>query len=95
MTTRHRRKPTPAAELQKAELYGAAHKALAKAVRQEGRICFGLAWFDNEADAIAAGQAVHAAGYTVNGGYFHGMPCDRASQFDYEQDGVKLYAVRT
>lgn len=75
--------------------YREAVKWLAKAVRQEGRICFGLAWFDNEADAIAAGRAVEAAGYTVNGGYFHGMPCNRAPEFDSEKDGVKLYAVRT
>jgi hypothetical protein len=78
-----------------AQRYAEANRLLAKAVRQEGRICFGLAWFDDEATAIAAGKAVREAGYTVNGGYFHGMPCDRAPEFDGERDGKMQWAVRT
>ena len=90
-----RDKRTKAEKARQAKLYQQAWQALRKAVRQEGRICFGLAWFDDEQLAIEAGKAVREAGYTVNGGYFHGMPCDRAPEFDSEKDGVKLYAVRT
>jgi hypothetical protein len=64
-------------------------------VKSEARICFALSWYDDEAEAVAEGAKVRATGRTVNGGYFHGMPCDRAPEFDHtDESGRKLYAVR-
>ena len=46
-------------------------------------------------DAVAAGKRNVLAGLTVNGGWLHGMPCDRAPGFDYvTADGVALFATR-
>ena len=64
-------------------------------VRTDNRTCFGLAWYATEADAVAAGKRNVLAGLTVNGGWLHGMPCDRAPGFDYvTADGVALFATR-
>jgi hypothetical protein len=68
-------------------------------VKTDSRSCFGLEWYDDEQEAIEAGARANAAGETVNGGWLHGMPCDRAREFDFEitvEDGKKqrLYAVR-
>ena len=62
-------------------------------VREEQRICFGIVWFDNEAEADAYGKEVEASGRTYNGGYFHGMSCGREKGRDYDEDGKRLYAV--
>ena len=67
-----------------------------KPVKEDHRICFGVAWFKSESEAKEAGTAMRESGRTVNGGWLHGMPCDRSPEFDYEdpQQG-KLYAIRT
>ena len=63
-------------------------------VKTDSRICFALEYYDDEAEAKAAGAKYFAAGYTYNGGFFHGMPCGRDKTFDHvTKDGVKLYAV--
>lgn len=63
-------------------------------VTSEQRICFGLKWFDKEEDANAYAKQVREAGITLNGGFYHGMPCGRAPVYDYVADhGGKLYAV--
>ena len=69
-----------------------------KPVRTESRTCFGLEWFEQEADAENRGAEVRDAGQTVNGGYMHGMECGRhstAKAFDYTdaETGKRLYAV--
>lgn len=76
---------------------GDAAAVLAKAVRTESRICFGLAWFDDAQLAEEAAQAIMARGDRYNGGYYHGMPCGRAPTFDYfdPDTGRRLYAVTT
>ncbi len=65
------------------------------AVKTESRICFGIAWFATEREADAYATIVRKRGDTYNGGYFHGMSCDRDSGFDYTEQGRKLYAVTT
>lgn len=58
-------------------------------VRADSRSCFGLEWYDVEAEAAAPPSG------TVNGGFLHGMPCGRAPEFDTtEADGRKLFARR-
>lgn len=66
-----------------------------KPIKTEGRICFGIAWFDNEEDAATYHKHVRSTGHTYNGGYFHGMPCGRESRFDYfdKELNKQLYAV--
>jgi hypothetical protein len=67
----------------------------AKAVRLDSRICFSLAYFATEADAIEGGRLSAKAGNTYNGGYFHGMPCGRDRGHDHvdKDTGKMLYAV--
>ena len=92
-TMRPRHKPTPE-ELKRAEAQARAWRLLAKAIEQEGRICFGLAWYGTETEAEEAAKAVQEAGHTYNGGYFHGMPCGREKQFDYDHPQAgRRYAV--
>jgi hypothetical protein len=67
------------------------HVVVPKPVRSEGRICFGINWYATEAEALEAAKAVRARGDTYNGGFFHGMPCGRAPEFD----GHGEYAVTT
>ena len=64
-------------------------------IRTEQRICFGLKYFDDEAEAQAEGDRMRKAGYTFNGGWFHGKPCGRETQFDYfdKEIGKELFAV--
>lgn len=60
-------------------------------VKTEGRSCFGLEWYDNEAEAIARGKEVRERGDKVNGGFMDGAACDRAPEHDVQG---QLYAVR-
>lgn len=64
-------------------------------VEYEGRICFGLEYFDTEERAIERGKEIAAAGHTYNGGMFHGRTCGREPQFDYThpKTGKRRYAV--
>jgi hypothetical protein len=62
-------------------------------VERDGRICFGIVYFETESDAALYEKDVRRRGCTYNGGYFDGMACGRAKEFDYEKDGRKLYAV--
>lgn len=63
-------------------------------VEIDGRICFGIHYFDTEEKADAYGQAVRLRGDTYNGGYSHGASCGRDKSWDYvRKDGVKLYGV--
>jgi len=57
------------------------------------RTCFAIAYFTNEADALA--HADETKGATYNGGMFHGMACGRDASWDYtdKRDGVKYYAT--
>lgn len=56
---------------------------LPKPVKRDARICFGIAYFSNDADARAYAADVKRRGLTYNGGYFDGMPCGRDVTFDY------------
>lgn len=63
-------------------------------VKHDSRICFGIDYYDDEAEAEAEGAKVTAAGETYNGGWYHGMACGRDHYKDYTDDeGRKLYAV--
>ena len=64
-------------------------------VCHDSRICFGINYYATEVDADAAHKAVRARGDEYNGGWFHGMACGRAPEFDYNDDvyGARLYAV--
>ena len=65
---------------------------------REERICFGLIWFDDEAEAVEVGRSNRESKKPrrVNGGMLDGMICDRAPEFDYtDETGRKLYAVRS
>jgi hypothetical protein len=61
--------------------------------RTEQRICFGIMWFTSQKDAAIAHDTVRRQGRTVNGGFFDGMACGRAPEWDYEEDGIKYFAV--
>lgn len=63
----------------------------------ESRICFALAWFDDETDALAYEADVRRRGRRHNGGWYDGAPCGREPGFDQrDEDGkVKLWAVST
>lgn len=66
-----------------------------KIVERDGRICFGIVWFESEADAQRYGELNTKLGFTVNGGWYHGAPLNRAmaKRFDQKKDGEKpLYA---
>jgi hypothetical protein len=72
------------------------HSPLPKPVEIESRICFGIAWFATKDEANRQAAFHQDAGITVNGGWFDGMICGRAPEFDKKgKDGKKLYAVRT
>ncbi len=63
-------------------------------IKQESRICFGIAWFKTEAEADRYGAHVRKAGYTYNGGFYHGMLCGRDKSWDYvDKELGQLYAV--
>lgn len=63
-------------------------------VRYDGRICFGIAFFDSEESAMEYHEEVRQEGRTYNGGWFHGMPCGRNKQWDTEDESGRMqYAV--
>ncbi len=62
---------------------------LPKAVKVEGRTCFGISWFDTEEKADRYAAWVVEKGITYNGGFYHGRPCGRDKTGD--KDG--LFAV--
>lgn len=63
-------------------------------VKQDSRICFGIAYFTTLADADAYAAHVRATGRTYNGGYFHGMPCGRDKTWDHvDATHGQLYGV--
>lgn len=63
-------------------------------VKIDSRICFAIAYFISEADALRYDDHVRAKGYTYNGGWFHGMPCGRETTWDYTDEKLgRLYAV--
>lgn len=64
-----------------------------KVVLHDSRIAFGIDYFASEEDAITAALIVAKRGDTYNGGWYHGEPTGRTPWFDFEKDGVKLYAV--
>ena len=63
--------------------------------KTDSRSCFGIYFFKTIQEAEGYHKLVVARGDTVNGGYFHGMQCGRAKEFDHK-DAVlgQLYAVR-
>lgn len=65
-------------------------------VKEDSRQCFGLVWYDNEAEAVREGRINREAGQKVNGGFYHDMPCDRAPEFDITdpETGDTIYAMR-
>lgn len=62
-------------------------------VGRDGRNCFRVEWYASEEDAAAAAKIARDGDETYNGGFFHGMPCGRAKEFDRVFDGRKQYAV--
>lgn len=64
-------------------------------VKREGRICFGIQYYDDEAEAEREGRKVFDSGRTFNGGFFHGAPCGRSKRFDHidKETGKQLYAI--
>ena len=64
-----------------------------KPAKIDSRICFGIAYFTTEKDAMAYAAHVRAKGITYNGGWFDGMSCGRDKSFDHVKDGVKFFAV--
>ena len=65
-------------------------------VKLDSRICFAIAYFTSEADAIAYDAHVRATGQTYNGGWFDGMPCGRDKGWDYVDATLgQLFAVTT
>ena len=62
--------------------------------KMEQRICFGISWFKSLDAAMAYHRYVVEQGYTYNGGWYHGMPCGRDSNFDYfDKELGQLFAV--
>lgn len=71
-----------------------ANAALPIPVKSESRVCFGIKWFDSEADAVTFGEWVTGSGQRYNGGFYDGMLCGRDSAFDFtDADGRRLFAV--
>lgn len=60
---------------------------------RDERICFGIAFFYDEATADAYSQAVRECGRTYNGGWAHGTLCGRDKSFDHDGPMGRLYAV--
>lgn len=62
--------------------------------RYDGRICFSLEFFNDQADADICGAQSTRMGNTYNGGWLDGKTCGREKQFDFtDPDGVRWYAV--
>lgn len=67
---------------------------LPRPVKSDSRICFGIYYFDNEADAERYGNHVRAQGLTYNGGWFDGRPCGRDKTWDHVDPELgQLYGV--
>lgn len=49
----------------------------------DSRICFGIHFYDSEEKAGYAALITRILGNSYNGGWFHGMPCNRDTSFDY------------
>jgi hypothetical protein len=63
-------------------------------VKRESRVSFGIAYFDDEAEADRYGRRVQEWGCTYNGGFRDGERCGRDSTWDHvDPDGRQLYAV--
>lgn len=63
-------------------------------VKIDSRICFGIAYFTSETDAVAYHEYVRSIGATYNGGYFHGMACGRDKTWDHVDPKLgQLFAV--
>ena len=62
-------------------------------VLHDSRICFGINYFATESEATEYAKIVRRRGDTYKGGFFDGMPCGRATEFDTVKNGKKLYAV--
>jgi len=60
----------------------------------ESRICFGISWYTDEADAEKVAAYVRSKGFTYNGGWMDGMVCGRDRGFDFDgPDGKRYLAV--
>jgi len=67
---------------------------LPKPAKFDSRICFSIAYFTTEGEAQAYAADVARRGCTYNGGWFHGMPCGRDTQWDHRDPALgMLYAV--
>ena len=67
-------------------------------VHLDARISFTLLYYDTPEVPARAAEATRVAGNTYNGGWFHGEPCGRETQFDHvpaggPNKGKRLYAV--
>jgi hypothetical protein len=63
-------------------------------VKRDSRICFGIAYFKTETDAMLYAEHVKMKGRTYNGGWFDGMPCGRETSRDYvDSEHGQLFAV--
>ena len=65
------------------------------AIERQMRICFGVAWFETEEEALQMEAFNRELGMRVVGGFEHGLLCGREPSFDkVGKDGKKLYACR-
>jgi hypothetical protein len=67
-------------------------------IGHDSRICFGINYYPTLEDAMAAHHVIVERGDTYNGGWFHGMPCGRESNWDRkhpETGEVVAFAVTT
>jgi hypothetical protein len=65
-----------------------------KPIKTSERNCFGIAWFQTEAEAEAYSKYIWSQGKRYNGGWLDGQRCGREASFDYEDKELgKLYAV--
>jgi hypothetical protein len=63
-------------------------------VKIDSRICFGIAYFQTEDDAMKYDAHVRAKGYTYNGGWMDGAPCGRDRTWDHVDPELgPLFAV--
>jgi hypothetical protein len=63
-------------------------------VKFDSRNCFGICFYKTATEADDAAVIVRKLGLTYNGGFFHGMPCGRATTWDYTDETLgPLFAV--
>lgn len=53
-----------------------------RATRWRDGICYGFIWFSTLSDAERYAELEHALGWTVNGGWYDGMPLGRERSRD-------------